>query len=325
MADVKRMIMKKILVLLACVFFVVGCSNENNAEPIVELPIEKPDPLAVGYSLGISNFSTEKLQYAKSAGIDHVEVSGTNVFFDSNRNFTKTDEEAKELMRKAKKAADGAGIAIWSIHMPYSAHMDLSTVNEKERLKVIEGHKKLIQYLAILEPEVVLFHPSYYLDPPKQRDMRKSQLIKSAIELDDAAQDIGATLVLENMLGPELMAGARERPLMRTVEETVEIFNRLPATIQLAIDMNHIKNPERLIRAMGERLKTVHIADGTGRAENHFFPCSGEGENDWVEILSALNEVNYNGPFLFESAYEDENDLVNCYHTLYNRFINVKN
>src|SRR5690606_32506765 len=102
--------------------------------------------------------------------------------------------------------------------------------------------------------------------------------LKSATELDAAVREIGSTMVIENMLGPALTVGAdRERPLMRTVDETVELFQRLPSTVYLAVDMNHIKNPENLIRALGNKLRTVHVADGTGEAENHYYPCSGEG------------------------------------------------
>ncbi|MEC3880521.1 sugar phosphate isomerase/epimerase family protein [Parapedobacter sp. 10938] len=66
--------------------------------------------------------------------------------------------------------------------------------------------------------------------------------------------------------------------------------------------MNHIKHPERLIRALGKRLKHVHIADGTGDAENHWLPCSGKGNNDWPAILAALDEAGYAGPFMYECA-----------------------
>ena len=58
---------------------------------------------------------------------------------------------------------------------------------------------------------------------------------------------------------------------MSTVEETVEIFNRPSDDIYSAVEMNNIKNPEKLIRAIGDRIKSVHIADGKGEAENHFF------------------------------------------------------
>ncbi|WP_018627740.1 hypothetical protein [Niabella aurantiaca] len=65
--------------------------------------------------------------------------------------------------------------------------------------------------------------------------------------------------------------------------------------IRSAIELN------KAVKAMSARLKTLHVADGTDKAENHFFPCSGEGHNDWVAILMALNAVGHNGPFMYES------------------------
>lgn len=317
--------MKSLSFIFISIFFFLSCNSTTADGPLPVDPVDElPYPLEVGNSLSVTMITSEKMTYYKLAKIGHVEVGGMNQFFDTNRELTKTDAEITSLFTQAKKAADDAGINIWSVHMAFGERMDLSLLNESSREKVVNGHKKLLEFLAILDPEVILFHPSYYLDTPNQRDMHKSQLIKSAKELDKAVQNIGAVMVLENMLGPELMIGNRERPLMRTVEESVEIFNRLPGTIQLAIDMNHIESPERLIRALGARLKTVHIADGTGRAECHWFPCSGEGKNDWVEILSALDEVGYSGPFLYECAFPDEKDLVECYQTLYNQFIQKK-
>src|SRR5699024_1887207 len=254
----------------------------------------------------------------------YIELSGINKFFDDSGDFVVSDIVIKEKIVKTKEILDETGLKLWSVHMPFSRHLDISIVDEKKREAVVAKHTKLLQVLEILKPEIILFHPSYYLDPPNRRDTRKSQMLKSAAKLDKAVQAIGATMVIENMLGPKLMKGDREWPLMRTVEETVSLFRRLPDSIYSAIDMNHISDPEKLIRAMGDRLKSVHISDGRGKAEDHYFPCSDKGENDWVEILSALDEVGYDNPFIYESAYEDEKDLVECYQLLYDKFVAEK-
>lgn len=312
--------MKYLIILFSLLFYSCEAEEPKTTDDLPE--VEEPQPLEIGYSVPVTRITVEKMTHAYESGIRHVEASGMNTFFDKKGVYSKTDEEVKQIMLDAKAAADAAGINIWSVHMPFSQAMDLSTIVEEDREKVVQGHARLLKHLEILQPEIILFHPSYYLDPPGQRDLRKSQLITSALELDAAVRDIGATMVLENMLGPELMKGDRERPLMRTVAEVSEIFNRLPKSIGLAVDMNHIKNPEIMIRKMGDRLKSVHIADGTGKAENHYFPCSGEGENNWVDILAALDEVKYSGPFLYESAYDDEMDIVECYlQNLYPKYI----
>lgn len=273
-------------------------------------------PLDIGYSISITKISPESMRYAKSVGVSSIEI-GFGALIEKGKDFKVSDEELEEWIKKAKKATDDAGIKVWSIHMPFGEYIDLSLSKEEERQRVVVFHKKLLGLLETLQPEVILFHPSWHLEL-NERETRKTQLIKSATELDRVVRNMKATMVIENMLGPKLLLNdTRERALCRTVEETVEIMARLPKTIYSAIDMNHIKQPEKLILAMGSRLKTIHVADGDGLGERHWFPCSGEGENNWTAILAALDEVNYQGPFLFESAYDDVKDLKKCYEQLY--------
>lgn len=284
-----------------------------------------PKPLRLGYSIDIKKITPETMQYAKANGIDCIEIAGINGLIDkNNRRFKGSDEEVADLFASVKKTADDVGIIIWSVHMPYSDSMDISLPNELSRRKVVALHKKIIELSKVLQPAIILFHPSYYLGL-NERDVRKKQMIESAIALNEYVKAAKASMVIENMLGPELLKDEkRERPLCRTVDEAVEIMNLLPADIYSAIDMNHIKNPERLILAMGERLKSVHVADGTGEEENHYFPCSGQGQNDWVSILSALDKARYTGPFMYECHYKDVADMKGCYESLYKSFINEK-
>jgi sugar phosphate isomerase/epimerase/lysophospholipase L1-like esterase len=290
-------------------FYIVSAQSKNI-----------PKPLKVGYSVGIAGITQEKMTYAKSVGIDYLETS-INGFIDKDRNFKYSDEEIIAKIKHAKKIADDAGIIIWSIHMPFSKIIDISLTDEAERKKVVALHQKVLKFCKILQPKIILFHPSYYLSL-NEREQRKIQMIKSARELNKAVRAINADMVLENMLGFDLLVDElRERPLLRTVEEAVELMNRLPDNIYAAVDMNHIKNPEKLILAMGKRLKSVHIADGTGKQENHYFPCSGQGQNDWMKILAALEQVGYKGPFLYESASKDVKAYKECYLSLFNQYV----
>jgi sugar phosphate isomerase/epimerase len=280
-----------------------------------------PQRLKVGYSVGIHGITPEKMAAAKAGGIDVIETS-INAYIDKERNFKFSDKEIIEKLTQAKKVADEAGIAIWSIHMPYGKDIDISLLDETERKKVVALHLKLLKFYKILQPKIILFHPSYYLGL-NEREQRKTQMIKSALELHKGVKAIKAEMVIENMLGFNLLADEkRERPLFRTVEESMEIFGRLPDDIYGAVDMNHIKYPEKLILALGKRLKSVHVADGTGKQENHFFPCSGKGENDWIKIFAALDQVGYSGPFLYESPAPQVSQYKECYETLYQQYVN---
>lgn len=284
-----------------------------------------PQPLRVGVSLQIKSITPQKLAYAKSVGISSIEAGLPALVDKQTLEFTMSDEEITTLMKQVRKAADDAGIEIWSVHMPYSQFIDISLADEAQRQKVIAMHEKILDFCRILKPKVVLFHPSWFLNL-NERDARKSQLVKSVAELNTKVKSINAIMVVENMLGPKLLLGngQREGPLCRTVEETQEMMGRFPKDVYSAIDMNHIAHPENLIRAMGPRLKSLHVSDGDGIEERHYFPCSGQGQNNWNDIQVALTEAGYKGPFMFESAYKDLKDIKECYTTLYNNFIAQK-
>ena len=274
----------------------------------------KADDLQLGYSTSVTNITVSKMKAAKAAGVDVLEVSINGFIHKDSLTFLKPIEEIENICKAAKIAADAAGVKIWSIHMPFSKDIDLSLMDENKRRAVVHLHKQVIQLVKLLSPEVILFHPSYFLGLD-ERESRKKQLIASATELNKEVKKIGATMVIENMTGFELVMkdGKRERPLMRSVEETVELFNRLPKDIYSAIDLNHIAAPEKLILALGSRVKTLHVADGFGKAENHFFPCDGLGGNDWAAIMTALKKVDYKGPFMYESKPKDISGYKECY------------
>lgn len=279
--------------------------------------------LPIGYSTPIGRVNLQTMEYAKSAGVSYIETSISEFIDKKNRSFLVDDKEIIEKLKAAKAAADKAGIKIWSVHMPFSSNIDLSLANEADRKSVVALHKKVLEFCKILQPNIILFHPSYYLGI-NERALRKKQLIASATELNVEVIKMGCQMVVENMWGKDLVmeGGTREWPLFRTVEEVQELMSRLPKSIGSAIDLNHILNPEKLILAMGSRLKTIHVADDDGVKERHYFPCSGKGTNNWNAILSALDKVNYNGPFMYECHIDDVKDLKQCYDTLYNNYKN---
>lgn len=278
-------------------------------------------PLSVGYSTPLKSVTEENMKYAKSSGVTCIETSLAEFIDKTNRTFLLSDQEIIRKVKAAKAAADKAGIKIWSVHMPFSPQIDLSLADEAGRKEVVALHLKMLEFCAILKPRIILFHPSYFLGR-NERELRKSQLIKSANELNPAIRKIRCTMVVENMLGKEVVVkgGLREWPLCRDVAETRDVMSKLPESIGSAIDFNHIKNPQELILAMGRRLKTVHVADGDGLKECHYFPCSGEGQNDWNAILSVLDKVGYKGPFLYECKIPDVKDLKPCYENLYRSY-----
>ena len=146
------------------------------------------------------------------------------------------------------------------------------------------------------------------------------------VELLPDAKKIGARVVIENMLGYELVKdGNYERPLGRTVEEVLHIMSLVPREVDAAVDTNHIDNPELLISALGRRVRTIHVSDGDGRSECHELPGQGRGDNDWTAILKALYEdAHYRGVFMYEVKKAEFPQLKACYDRLYEQYVQSK-
>lgn len=274
---------------------------------------KKTPDYPVGYSIGASKITPENMAYARKAGIRYIEVGGLENFCDTSK---MTDKQIMAKLKGMKQDLNKAGIQVWSIHMPFSKDIDLSCGDEAKRNQIIQNHKRILAYAAVLQPKFILFHPSFYLGL-NERPYRIGQLVKSVNELLPAVEKTNAEMVIENMLGYDLLRDEkRERPLCRTVDEMVTIMNQLPDQVGVAVDMNHIKYPEKLIDAFGKRVKTLHVSDGDGVNECHYMPCSGEGLNDWNLILASLEKAGYKGVFMFESKYKDVAELPLCYNNL---------
>ncbi|TJY67850.1 sugar phosphate isomerase/epimerase [Sphingobacterium alkalisoli] len=276
----------------------------------------------IGYALDFQKISLERMQYAKSLGINYIELSGVSAVLGKDLSIKDSAISWTQKIDSLKDILDASGMKVWSIHMPFSKQMDLSILDEDTRQKVIEAHLQVVALFRPLKPQIVLFHPSYYLEKG-EREHRVTQLIKSVKELYKGVRDHGAKMVVENMLGPQLTVGERERPLLRTVAECQEIFKHFPKQVGLAVDMCHIALPEKLLLAFGKRVKTLHVSNGNGQAEYHYLPCDSRGENNWVAIFKALDQIGYSGVFMHECKYADEQELVDCYQTLWNQYLNT--
>jgi len=117
-------------------------------------------------------------------------------------------------------------------------------------------------------------------------------------ELADIAMDLGLKLAVENLL---------PRMLTVTSQDMLELVSGFdPKIVGVCLDTGHAclgpEKPEDLIRKLGKRVMTVHIADNDGKDDRHWLPL--RGIIDWRGVVSALSEVGYDGPFMYEAMPE---------------------
>lgn len=303
--------MKYITIVLSVCFLVCTSISKGQTRNDIKYPL--------GYSVDISKITEEKMRYARSLGITHLELAGIGAILDKNLDTIEVSDKWNSHIRSVRQILDRTGMKVWSVHMPFSKNYDISLIDEAKRTRVVAAHRNILKALQPLGIQIILFHPSYYLGL-NEREARAAQLTKSVAELYTSVNGYGQQMVVENMLGPALRKGDVERPLLRTVEECQQLFAGFPKKVGLAVDMCHISDPEKLILAFGSRVKTVHVSNGNGNAESHYLPCDDRGSNDWNAIFAALRKAKYKGVFMHESKYKDEKELADCYNTIWNNY-----
>ena len=87
--------------------------------------------------------------------------------------------------------------------------------------------------------------------------------------------------------------------LCRNSDEMLDLLSADP-TLRVCFDTNHLlsEDPVDFVRKTGNKIVTTHVSDCDFVNERHWYP--GEGRIDWPALMRALDEVHYDGPFVYE-------------------------
>ena len=134
-----------------------------------------------------------QVQVAKSLGLDHVEFDGAvpNPYLGFPLS---AGEEVRDATRRA-------GITL-SLHMPYSyVGAALCAPDEIDRRAAVGLQKRYLEFASRVGCEYCVLHPGatpFYHASGRYFEQVRSSLIKSLLELGEAAGKLGLTLHLEN-------------------------------------------------------------------------------------------------------------------------------
>src|SRR5690606_10028512 len=117
--------MKKICCLLVLCFGLFVLFGQAEA---------KAPKFPIGYALDF-----QKMQYIKSLGINYIELSGIGALLDKNLQSTQVDPSWTSKIKEVAAILKRNKVKVWSIHMPFSVHLDISRVDEEGRLRVMEA------------------------------------------------------------------------------------------------------------------------------------------------------------------------------------------
>ncbi len=237
-----------------------------------------------GYSMG--NCTEWHFMKAGNAKLDCIEVWAM-------------DEDGPVQWDKIPQWEAQSGVKAWSFHLPFYFEdergcLDPATFDEKEWQKVLDIDVPLIEGCGRVGIKYLVIHPSMEGYDPAEREARMEASIKHLSQLSDIAKANGCILCVENL--PRTCLGNTSDEMLRFMEANPDF--------RMCFDSNHLMHEGHrdFIRKVGKYIVTTHISDYDVIKERHWFPL--EGTIDWKEVQSALEEVDYDGPFIYEAWSE---------------------
>lgn len=199
--------------------------------------------------------------------------------------------DADHIARTRRVVQDN-GLTVWSVHAPFGA-TDLSVEDELERRSSVEDVVRALDVTVELGAGIVVVHGSREPVTDEERERRLVQLVRSLNELCKRASQRGLRLALETL--PRTCLGNR-------TEEMRWLLNIVDGDLRVCYDVNHVtlyEDVRESLRALGDRIVTVHISDHDGVDERHWIP--GMGVVDWPGFVEGLDEIGYEGCLIHEA------------------------
>jgi len=138
-----------------------------------------------------------------------------------------------------------------------------------------------------------VIHPSSEPIADEDREKRMENCIASMEILTDEVKKYNAQLVVEDL--PRSCLGNTSAEILRIVKATGN-------GLGVCFDTNHLlkEKPEEFAENVGGLIKTLHVSDYDGIDEKHWLP--GTGIINWNNVIAALAESGYKGPFMYETS-----------------------
>ena len=199
-----------------------------------------------------------------------------------NADFYKTAEVAKRH-----------GLEIASIHLPIAPQHIYDVTHKYATVGAMPYQIELIRRgCEILGTKHIVIHSGGEPLQEEERAERVARAGEKLPQLADVAAEYGADICIEVL--PRTCLG-------RDSDEILAML-AYDDRLRVCLDTNHIFRESEVdfIHKIGKKIATTHISDRDEINERHWWP--GEGILDWVAILDALDEIGYEGDWIYECS-----------------------
>jgi L-ribulose-5-phosphate 3-epimerase len=209
----------------------------------------------------------------------------------------------REWLREIRRRADELGVSFNQCHGPIFKKFE---ADERTRWLTEMSHRS-IEGAGIIGAPWVVFEPESYpgaWDVAHLAGMKQRNLDWFGALLP-TAERAGVGLALENVNEAYAEGRGMRRLYGAATAELVDLVDGFGSPhVGICWDTGHahIQRLEQgaAIRALGSRLKAVHIHDNDSRADQHLLPYAGTIK--WPAVIEALRAIGYDGDFSFEVA-----------------------
>ncbi len=194
--------------------------------------------------------------------------------------------------KQIEKDARDTGIRLWSLHIPFYPFeiINIASLDKDIRRQSVELIGEWIKKGGDIGIPVAVIHPSGEPNEDHERPDRLKYAGECLSELAEIAACSGVTVAVEDL--PRTCLG----------NHSDDILAMLAADDRLRVcfDTNHLLIQDNLdfVKAVGDKIITLHVSDYDKRNERHWLP--GEGLIDWPALVTALEDCGYTGPWMYE-------------------------
>jgi len=200
------------------------------------------------------------------------------------------------------------GVEIAQVHLPYYTLSDPMYTDPAGRAHFDRAMFRSIHASSVLGVKWAIAHTNQEITEQMFAPQLKAANMAYNAQFVEAAKKAGVGICFENMM-PNAKLGSYNRYPVTHWEliDFVDSWND-PA-VGICWDFGHANAcyPDQSIplRAIGKRLKTVHIQDNYGESDMHYAPF--QGTTDWERAIQGLVDIDYEGDLTLEAApYRDD-------------------
>lgn len=246
----------------------------------------------IGLSVHPKNASEELLYNMANVGIGAVELSCGIVDGDAGVDY-------KAIAESAKKS----GVELWSFHLPFAPfyEVDISSTDKTLCRKSITLCTEKIKQMSQIGITRFIIHPSSEPIEENEREAKLEISSESLAELAETAKKVcGGTVCVEDL--PRTCLGRDSDDIQKLISAHDDL--------RVCFDTNHLlkENNVDFIRKLGKKIVTTHVSDYDLVDEKHWLP--GEGKNDWNAIMDVLEEIGYDGVWLYELGFAKPTKII---------------